>query len=324
MRFWTFLFLLFNLNVAYSDIKSDVEYLASDRLKGRQTGTKENTAVQNWLVKRLSDLKVRPFGDTARTKFEFEFKNSYDFLSKLPIEGTNLIGVVYPENKWTDEAPKVFLGAHFDHKNACAKKFENPDDICNGATDNATAVAVLLSIIDGLSKNIKTPVAIAFWDAEELGLLGSDAFLKNSSFDLSEVKTYINLDIIGSNLYKGFENHHVILGAETGGKELIALTKEISGKESAVIQYHQLSYAFGHGRSDMTSFLRNGYKIPSLFFSDADGAVYHSNSDETKYVNFAKVESVARVVMNLTIEISGNKDLNFKFNQPTIDRKSVV
>lgn len=313
--------LVLNFSVL-AEIKDDINYLASDKLKGRVTGSKEHGDVQDWLIRRLTELKVRPAGtvDKAANKasFKYPFANSYDFHSKEKIHGTNLMGIVYPKKTWTDEKPKVLLGAHYDHIDSCWKRFNTDDDICNGAADNAAAVAVVLDVTQQLAESIESPVALAFWDGEERGLLGSDAFLKDPSFDLSLLNAYINLDIIGLNLMAGLENHHMIIGSETGGVNLEKLVKDAIDPEKSKFIYHQLSYAFGHGRSDMSSFLRHGFKVPLLFFSDGDGPVYHSSSDEAKNINYDKVSSIVDVVRKISIQLSKMNKSQFEYQQPTI------
>tara|TARA_B110001454_G_scaffold124375_1_gene116020 strand:+ start:1483 stop:2760 length:1278 start_codon:yes stop_codon:yes gene_type:complete len=305
--------------VTQAGIKDDIAYLASDKLKGRVTGTAENLEVQSWLTQRLTELKVRPAGNSSKSSFNYPFANSYDFRSKEKIHGTNIMGIVYPQRNWTEEKPRVLIGAHYDHVAMCWKKFGADDDsICNGAADNAAAVAVVLSIVQNLAESIHSPVAIAFWDGEESGLLGSDAFLKEPSFDLNQLNAYINLDIIGLNLCAGLENHHMIIGSETGGTKLEKLVKETADRESSKVTYHQLSYAFGHGRSDMSSFIRNDVKVPILFFSDGDGPVYHSSSDEAKNINYDKVASIAEVIRKLSVQLSKMKTSDFGYHEPTI------
>ncbi|OYZ19582.1 MAG: hypothetical protein B7Y39_11880 [Bdellovibrio sp. 28-41-41] len=304
--------------IVQAGIKEDVTYLASDKLNGRVTGTAENLEVQNWLIQRLKELKIRPAGNTAKTSFQYPFANSYDFKTQEKIHGTNIMGIVYPRKNWTEEKPHLLIGAHYDHIATCWKKFDAEDSICNGAADNAAAVAVVLSVAQNLADSIQSPVALAFWDGEESGLLGSDAFLKEPSFDLSQLNAYINLDIIGLNLYAGLENHHMIIGSETGGAKLEKLVKEMADQESSKVTYHRLSYAFGHGRSDMSSFIRHGLNVPLLFFSDGDGPVYHSSSDEVKNINFDKVSSIAEVIRKLSIQLSKMSASEFEYRQPTI------
>ncbi len=302
---------------AIAGIKEDIAFLASDKMNGRASGSQENSNAQAWLIERLTLLKVRPAGDQDKKSFRYPFENSYDFRVQQKIRGTNIIGILYPQNIWTNENPKVIIGAHFDHVAKCWKKFDDNDDICNGAADNAAAVAAVLAAVQTLASDIQAPVALTFWDGEESGLLGSDSFLQNPSFNLSQVITYINLDIIGLNLAAGLENHHMIIGSETGGNKLEALVQNVTATDTK-IKYNQLSYAFGHGRSDMTSFIRHNYEIPFLFFSDGDGPVYHSSSDDVTKINLDKVASVARVIGQLTSQVTGLNTAEFKFKKPTV------
>ncbi len=313
------MFSIFLLSIfAKADIKSDVAFLSSARLNGRATGSSGNKQALDWLVKKMQVHKVRPSGDTSKKSFQFSFKNSYDFKSNKEIQGANLIGILYPKNIWSDQKPKVMIGAHFDHLDECWLKFGSSDAVCHGATDNAAAVAVVLSLVQTLPDLIEAPVAIAFWDAEELGLLGSDAFLKSPSFDLADLNTYINLDIIGLNLFKGLEKDHFIIGPETGGQALEKIIQATLDEAKEPVTYHSLSYAFGHGRSDMSSFLRHNLNVPTLFFSDADGAVYHSSSDDVSNVNFEKVESVARIINGITIHLSKLKISELEYRKPKV------
>ncbi|MBL7556651.1 MAG: M28 family peptidase [Bdellovibrionaceae bacterium] len=302
---------------AIAGIKEDITFLASDKMNGRVSGSPENKEVQTWLIERLTALKVRPAGDQSKKSFSYPFENSYDFRANQKIRGTNIIGILYPQNTWTIDNPKVIMGAHFDHVSKCWKKFDDADEICNGAADNAAAVAVVLAAAQTLASDIQAPVALAFWDGEESGLLGSDAFLQSPSFNLNQVVAYINLDIIGLNLAAGLESHHMIIGSETGGSKLETLVQNVTATETK-IKYNQLSYAFGHGRSDMTSFMRHNFEIPLLFFSDGDGPVYHSSSDDVTKINFEKVDSITRVISKLTSQLTRLNNTELKFQKPTV------
>jgi hypothetical protein len=316
------LFLAFVVLISVSakaTLKSDVEFLASDAMNGRAVGTNENKEAQAWLIERLQSLGVRPAGDWARIGFTNQFEARSSFVdSQALIKGTNLLGVLYPRNVWTDEAPKVMLGAHYDHVNQCPQKYGNTDTTCNGAADNAASVAVLLSVLETLSQTIEHPVAIAFWDAEESGLVGSNAFFQAPTLDLTQMRLYINLDIMGLNLFKGLEGHHFLLGGETGGAELQALVSQVVDIQTAT-SFHRMSYAFGHRRSDMSSLIQNGFRIPFLFFSDGDGPVYHSNSDEARYLNYSKIESIAATIRNLTVATAKVDQPAFTYQAPVID-----
>lgn len=81
------------------------------------------------------------------------------------------------------------MEAHADHfgnkinKQSLAKKF-NQGSIHFGADDNASGVASLIETAHFLSKNKKfltqgkQNILFAFWSGEELGLLGSQYYIK--------------------------------------------------------------------------------------------------------------------------------------------------
>ncbi len=90
-------------------------------------------------------------------------------LSRRAVAGNNVIGVLPGAG-----SPAVVLMAHYDHLGI--GRAVNGDSICNGAVDNGTAVATLLTLAQAYAR---TPAAshptLVFLaaDAEEDGLLGS-------------------------------------------------------------------------------------------------------------------------------------------------------
>lgn len=314
---------LFALFISFSSfahneasMKEMVHYLSAAKMQGRVTGTPENAEVQDWLIEKFNEFDVKP----ARIDgYRYHFRgNGWDHDGNpKAVEGMNIVGIIYPNNSWSNEKPRVLIGAHFDHHDHCTLLGDDQDVVCNGATDNATSVAIMVSLLKELPYKIKHPVAVAFWDGEEQGLVGSHEFFKNPMFDLNEINLYINLDIVGLNLFKGLENNHFIIGTETGGEALNALVRE-AVKDEAHMSYKLPSYAFGHGRSDMTSLVRLGYQIPFLFFSDGDGKVYHTNKDEPEFVNYEKIVSIARVIENITVKASEYEKGKLLYKTPEI------
>jgi hypothetical protein len=99
--------------------------------------------------------------------------------------GTNVIGRL-PGAGAADEV--VLVGAHYDHIPGCL-----------GADDNATGVAGALElarVLASASTRSRT-LAIACWDQEEVGLLGSIAWVVNGQVPGERVVAYFNYDMIG-------------------------------------------------------------------------------------------------------------------------------
>lgn len=98
--------------------------------------------------------------------------------------GTNVVGTL----KGTDRADElVLLGAHYDHLTGCL-----------GADDNATGVAAVLEAARLFaSKPWSRSLAIACWDEEELGCVGSGAWAKRAASNGQKISAVYNFDMIG-------------------------------------------------------------------------------------------------------------------------------
>ena len=111
-------------------------------------------------------------------------------------ESGNVIGMLPGSDaKLKDEA--VFYTAHFDHFGVKAGVKAGGDDIYNGALDNASGVASILSVARAFSALPKPPrrsVYFAFVTGEEQGLLGSEYLSKHSPVPVGKIAVDINID----------------------------------------------------------------------------------------------------------------------------------
>ena len=57
---------------------------------------------------------------------------------------------------------------------------------------------------------------------------------------------------------------------------------------ASTLDTRQLSVIFGQGRSDHVNFVANG--VPSVFFTDATNACYHTAQDDVTAVDFGKLD----------------------------------
>jgi Zn-dependent M28 family amino/carboxypeptidase len=104
---------------------------------------------------------------------------------------SNILGVIRGNLK-----PDSFLvfTAHYDHIGSLGRK-----NVFPGANDNASGVAMLLSLMKHYSEH-PPAYSILFLSpsAEELGLLGSLHFVMHSPIDLGRIRFLINLDLAGT------------------------------------------------------------------------------------------------------------------------------
>lgn len=250
--------------------------LASDELGGRDNSTEGSRLAQEYLISQLQEFaRPLPGGVPGTDGFGFEFDG-----------GTNLLAVI-PGSDLADQY--VIVGAHYDHLGSSCAETSSTDSICNGATDNATGVAVALEVGRSLASGAEPPrrsVIIALWDREEDGLLGSAAYLTDPPVPLAATVAYVNFDIQGANLSPALRGSTLVVGAETGGPNLVRAVQTASAESSLTTA--AFSLVFGQGRSDHANFVTEG--VPSAFFTDANPPCYHTVGDDLSIVDFPKLE----------------------------------
>jgi Zn-dependent M28 family amino/carboxypeptidase len=110
----------------------------------------------------------------------------------------NVVGLLPGRGLHATEA--VLIGGHYDHFGI--RQPVNGDSIYNGAEDNASGTAAVLTLAEAFaSSKVKPGRSILFvaFGAEESGLLGSQAFAETPPWPLKSLAAVLNLDIM--NLY---------------------------------------------------------------------------------------------------------------------------
>ena len=103
------------------------------------------------------------------------------------------------------DKPWVVIGAHYDHlgrgdRGTSLAGRDEAGGIHHGADDNASGTAAVLAIADALAKFAqprRRNVLIALWSAEEIGLVGSNAFVTAPPVPLNQIAAYLNFDMVG-------------------------------------------------------------------------------------------------------------------------------
>ncbi|MBT8309334.1 MAG: M28 family peptidase, partial [Flavobacteriaceae bacterium] len=191
-------------NYTHKDlIKEDVAFLADDALKGRATGTEGELTAAKYIADRFKEMGVDPKGtDGYFQKFTFLPKTDphkdteyVTMNSDSTITGTNVIG--YIDNNAEET---IIIGAHFDHLGlgGDGSLHRGDTDIHNGADDNASGTAVMINLASRLKgKNTNNNFLFMAFSGEEMGLLGSNYFVKNPTIDTKAVNYMINMDMVG-------------------------------------------------------------------------------------------------------------------------------
>ena len=193
-----------------SSAEATINFLASDELQGREAGFHGSRVTSEYIVSLLQWMGVSPLAGSYFQPFDAYRKERQkkgrlevhpDSIAKLKQEVhqklsmRNVLGMIPGKN--TKEY--VIVGAHFDHLGI--DPVLDGDQIYNGADDNASGVSAVLQIARAFLASGQQPernVIFAFWDGEEKGLLGSKYFVQTCPF-LSQIKGYLNFDMIGRN-----------------------------------------------------------------------------------------------------------------------------
>lgn len=125
--------------------------------------------------------------DTSTLLGQAEAGERATFSVNVVTESVSTVNVIAD---WPGEPDRVvILGAHLDSVTA------GP-----GINDNASGVALTLALAerwaaDGMAEGIR----LAFWDAEEIGLLGSRAYVDAlTDAEVGGIAAYVNLDMVAS------------------------------------------------------------------------------------------------------------------------------
>jgi hypothetical protein len=256
----------------------NVQHLSSDALGGRNNNSAGGIAARDYVIDVLDQFTVGSIqGQTGAAAYKQTFPTGVNVLGQIT-------GTVRPDEY-------VIIGAHYDHHANCGTIAG--DNICNGATDNATGTAMVLEMAARFAADPPDrTVVFALWDAEEDGLVGSQYYVNNPVIPLAKTVAYLNLDIQGANLLPTLSNNTFAIGAGSGGAGFQALVD--SAYDASTLDGIQLSAVFGLFRSDYAPFL--GKSVPTVFFSDSTGPCYHTPDDEYEIVDFDKLDQQTDVL----------------------------
>ena len=208
------------------------------------------------------------------------------------VQSANVLGLIPGSDpELADEV--VIYTAHHDHLGIGTPDADG-DAIYNGAMDNASGVAMVMSMAKAFKALPTAPrrsILIALVGAEEQGLLGSQWFAQNPTFAPGKIAANINYD--GGNIWGHTHDVTYIGFGKTSIDEILTL---IAGEQGRVVKPDQFPDRGYFYRSDQFSFAKVG--VPAVYiepgmdfvdrpsgwgreqvdhFTDVD---YHQPSDE--------------------------------------------
>lgn len=204
--------------------------------------------------------KKKGFKPVALTGVKANFGFDNEISKKM---SRNVIGVL-PGAKRPDEY--VLYTGHWDHLGRCTPVAG--DDICNGAVDNASGIAGLVTLAQAFHKAGAPDRSIVFLavTAEESGLLGSKYYAENPVFPLAQTVGGVNMDALNA---IGPAKDIVVVGR--GKSELDAYVAKLAQMEKRVIKDEPTPEKGFYYRSDHFSFAKLG--VPMFNFGSGDDLV---------------------------------------------------
>jgi hypothetical protein len=233
------------------------------------------------------------------------------------VTSENVIGVL-PGSDATLRNEFVVLTAHLDHLGiASAAAGEDKDRLFNGAMDNASGIAVLMQIARDLAakKAPRRSTVFAAVTAEELGLLGSRAYVADARARGQRIVANLNTDMFMP-LYP--MKQLVVFGLEESdlADDARAIAKELRIEVQTDPQPQRNRFI----RSDQYSFIRVG--IPSLatkignVANSAESQIeekwfaerYHAVTDSADQpVDLAAVGTYVEFTKRLSVRVANRK-----------------
>jgi Peptidase family M28/PDZ domain/PA domain len=201
----------------------------------------------------------------------------------------------------TDEY--VIIGAHYDHLGRGNFDSLAPSQIGQihpGADDNASGTAGVLELARLLAPQrgqLKRSILFMDFAGEELGLLGSAAWVKDPTRPLAKAVAMLNMDMIGR-----IKDDKVYIGGVGTGSTFKSVLEQAQKDAPFKIEYS----AGGYSSSDHTSFVTK--KIPVLFFFSGLHSDYHKPSDTWDKINAPSAARLLDLVGNVAVQLATAPD----------------
>ena len=229
--------------------------------------------------------------DTANphvTGFDLPLEGVIDVkLERREATGYNVIGYLPPTAAEALDEPYVLLGAHYDHLGRgrggdSLARGDEAGQIHNGADDNASGVAVVLSVGAAVAAAERgRGVILAFWSGEELGLLGSADFVAQAPVPMDRVSAYLNFDMVGR-----LEDDPLNLQAVGSSSIWTDLVDELNEPFGFELSYVTDPYLPTDSRE------LNAAEVPTLAFFTGSHEDYHRPTDDADALNYEGLERI--------------------------------
>ncbi len=264
----------------------DLQYLSSDDMEGRQPFSEGYRKTQQFIKARFDSLDLASQFQDYTQYFSFESSSG-----EMVDSTANILGFV----AGSESEKLMVITAHYDHVG------KRDGEIYNGADDNASGTAALLALAEYFSQHRPMHSMIfAALDAEEMGLQGAKALVRDFPFPLDQVVLNINMDMISRNdqnvIYASGTHHH---------PHLAPVLENTARNASITLKLGHDQPGSGHDdwtfASDHAAF--HAEKIPFIYFGVEDHVDYHRPTDTFERIDPEFYEEAVRLILDCTIAL---------------------
>ncbi len=197
----------------------------------------------------------------------------------------------------------VLVGAHYDHLGMGGHGSLAPGEhaVHPGADDNGSGTATLLEVARTLAAGkvgLRRDVVFVAFSGEEMGVLGSSAFVKHPPPGLApgDIVGMLNMDMVG----RLRDNSLQVFGTETASEWPGLLDHACDAARIDCVH----APGGGFGASDHAPFYGAG--VPVLHFFSGVHGDYHKPSDTADKLNAAGMAQTARLVASLAADLANH------------------
>ncbi len=280
-------------------LKEILEFLASDKLKGRDSGSEGIEAAAIYIENNFEEHGLERYFDSYR-----------DTLLNYKLPSYNIVGLVPGKDEGLADEYLV-IGAHYDHVGIIGK---GPGDrIANGANDNASGTATVLELARyfGVQQNNKRSLLFVLFSAEEKGLLGSAHLSERLKEQGINIVAMLNFEMTGVPMV---ETEYLLYLTGYQRSNLAELCNEYSGENLVGFLPQAKEYQLFQ-RSDNYPF-HQAFKVPSQTFCTFDFTnfdYYHKVGDEAFRLDYNHMAKVVNKMIPVIEGLSNTVEQEIKY-----------
>jgi Zn-dependent M28 family amino/carboxypeptidase len=275
-----------------ASVRAHLEFLASDALNGRASGTRDEQIAAEYVGAQFRRLGLAsPEGSGGSFVQTIPFTRTRAGQTQ---SGTtyNAVGIL----QGTDASGEaILISAHLDHLGR-RETVQGDDKIFNGADDDASGTVAVMELAEALARRgrPKRTVIFACFGSEESGGFGSGHLREKPPVPLEKIVAMIQFEMIGRPDDK--------IPAKTlwlTGYERSDLGPALAARGARLVQDPHPEQSF-FTRSDNITFARRGV-VAHTVSSYGLHKQYHTPADETSRVDYAHmVEAIDSMIKPLT------------------------